>query len=153
MGDNHIYVMGGKDSRKLTFLGKVMKFNVNKLKWEEMPDLNYPRVEAGSFMCRKKENMYIFGGSHDSVERINLHDPSAKWEKMEVEIPIEIAFKGGLTMLPMWYYNHELESVSKNSVLVFGGGMKDVYSYNPKTNTVNPVFQEQNEENEREDKL
>ncbi len=49
--------------------------------------------------------MNVFGGSHDSVERINLKNP-IKWEKLDVEIPLQIAFKGGLTMLPMWYYNH-----------------------------------------------
>lgn len=72
MGDEFIFVMGGKDSSTLSYIGDCLKFNVNKLQWERMPSLNQPRVEAGSFMCREKKNMYIFGGSHDSVEMIDL---------------------------------------------------------------------------------
>lgn len=79
MGDEFVFVMGGKDSTTLSIIEDCLKFNVNKLKWERMPNLNFPRVEAGSFMSRDKKNMYIFGGSHDSVEWIELGNPSTSW--------------------------------------------------------------------------
>jgi hypothetical protein len=40
MGDENIFVMGGKDSTNLSIVGDCLKFNVNKLQWERMPNLN-----------------------------------------------------------------------------------------------------------------
>jgi hypothetical protein len=87
-------------------------------------------------MCREKKHMYVFGGSHDSVEMIELNKDNASWQQLEVDFPIQLAFKGGLTMLPMWFYNNELESINSDSVLIFGGGIRDVYSFNPQTKQV-----------------
>ena len=32
-------------------------------------------------------------------------------------------------MLPMWHYCQEIESISDDKVLIFGGGLKEVYSF------------------------
>jgi hypothetical protein len=49
-------------------------------------------------------------------------------------------------MLPMWFYNAELESINSESVLIFGGGIKDVYSFHPETKVVEAVLQEDSAE-------
>ena len=49
-------------------------------------------------------------------------------------------------MLPMWFYNKELESINSDSVLIFGGGIRDVYSFNPQSKKVEAVLSEDKSE-------
>lgn len=86
MGDEHIFVLGGKDSCTLSIINKCQKFNINTLKWEALPDMNHPRAAAGSFMSQDKQYLYVFGGSHDSVERLPLNR-FGTWEVVTVELP------------------------------------------------------------------
>jgi hypothetical protein len=62
-------------------------------------------------MTKDKMALYAFGGSHDSVERLEL--PSkVSWILLNVQFPDGKTFEGGLTMLPMWYYCSKLENIS-----------------------------------------
>ena len=60
---------------------------------------------------------------------------------LKVEFPRGIAFKGGLTMLPMWHYCKQLENITEDKVLIFGGGLKGVYSYDFHSNVVSEVHE------------
>lgn len=90
--------------------------------------MKFPRAAAGSFMSKDKKFLFAFGGTHDSVERLSLCKYGA-WETIKMEMPQEIAFKGGLTMLPMWHYPEQLQNIESEKVLIFGGGIKEVFSF------------------------
>ena len=102
--------------------------------------MNQARAAAGSFMSRDKSSLFAFGGSHDSVERLSLTQ-NGTWQMLKVEFPTGIAFKGGLTMLPMWHYCQQLENIAEEKVLIFGGGLKEVYSYDFHSNVVSEVHE------------
>jgi hypothetical protein len=86
MGDEHIFVLGGKDSCNLKIVNTCKKFNVNSLKWEPLPDMNHPRAAAGSFMSKDGKSLFAFGGSHDSVERLSL-TKYGTWETLTMKLP------------------------------------------------------------------
>ena len=62
-------------------------------------------------MSLDKKLFYVFGGSHDSVESMELQKPDS-WRMLDVKFPKGIKFEGGLTMLPMWHYCQKLENIS-----------------------------------------
>jgi len=140
MGDEYIFILGGQNSCNLKIENKCQKFNVNSLKWEQLPPMNQARAAAGSFMSKDKSSLFAFGGSHDSVERLPLTS-NGTWQMLKVEFPRGIAFKGGLTMLPMWHYCKQLENITEDKVLIFGGGLKEVYSYDFHSNVVSEVHE------------
>jgi len=86
MGDEHIFVMGGKDSCSLEVVSTCNKFNVNTLKWEPMPEMNHPRSESVTFLSQDKKSLFAFGGSHNSVERLSL-TKDATWETIKMDLP------------------------------------------------------------------
>ena len=47
-------------------------------------------------------------------------------------------------MLPMWHYCQEIESISDDKVLIFGGGLKEVYSFDFQLNMVSEVTVHEN---------
>ena len=103
--------------------------------------MNQPRSAAGSFISLDKSSFYAFGGSHDSVERLDLKNESSSWVLMNVEFPKGVVLQGGLTMLPMWHYCSKLENIYQDKVLIFGGGIKEVYSFDLTNNIVNEVHE------------
>tara|TARA_B110000285_G_scaffold220976_1_gene273342 strand:+ start:495 stop:1208 length:714 start_codon:yes stop_codon:yes gene_type:complete len=135
MGDEFIFVLGGKDSCNLQIVNTCKKFNVNSLKWEPMPNMNHARAAAGSYMSQDRKSLFAFGGSHDSVERLSL-TKYGEWETINMELPQTIAFKGGLTMLPMWHYSQQLQNIEEDKVLIFGGGLKEVFAFDHTAKTV-----------------
>jgi len=48
-GDEYIFVIGGEDLDTFEYTSKCLKFNVNSLKWEQMPSMENPRFYPGLF--------------------------------------------------------------------------------------------------------
>jgi hypothetical protein len=63
MGDEYIYIMGGGIGSEITVSTGCQMFNVNTLKWEDLPSMNQPRNSAGSFMSLDKRSLFVFGGA------------------------------------------------------------------------------------------
>ena len=64
----YVFILGGKklhghdydwylDNMKKT----CMKFNLITRKWENMPDLNFPRYGCGSYISQDSKTLWVFG--------------------------------------------------------------------------------------------
>ena len=87
--ENYIFAIGGYNSNKCE------AFNLNTLKWEEMPDLNSPERQR-TILVIYGNYLYAFMGYTqfgilDSVERINIKRLGlSKWEKLKISNPDKI---------------------------------------------------------------
>lgn len=91
--DRYIYVVGGdnQDESKTD----CEKFDVFNLKWTQMPPMNEPRANPGTFIDSKKHYLYAFEGFQTkkeehrqntimSFERLDLLNENKGWELIEV---------------------------------------------------------------------
>ena len=90
-----IIVAGGYINGKLST--KCEAFNVNTNTWQMLPELN--EAKASSSLCLMNDRfLYCFGGLSrnaqgqaflsNSVEVIDITNPSARWEKLNINLPI-----------------------------------------------------------------
>ena len=106
-----------------------MKFDITKLEWVTMPNLNKARFAPGLFVSSGANVLYAFGGLKNSVERIILSKADAQWKKLDVELPDEIGIKKyGFACLPSWKVSAVIHEIS-DCVYIFGGHSKKVYVY------------------------
>jgi len=113
-----------------------MKFDLNSNKWEPLPKLNHARESCGSFMSKEKRYICVFGGSHNSVERLHFTRPHEGWEVLDVEFPGDLDGKAGLTTLPMWHYPVQIDGIDEDDVLIFGGSYKEILRFNYDTKEI-----------------
>jgi hypothetical protein len=78
-GSKFVYTIGGKLTGKGDNLKSCMKFDLSKLEWVAMPDMNAARFAPGLFVSSDANVLYAFGGQENSVERIVLSKPDAQW--------------------------------------------------------------------------
>jgi len=128
-GSKFVYTIGGKVTNKGDNLNSCMKFDITKLKWVSMPNLNAARFAPGLFVSSDANVLYAFGGQENSVERIVLSKPDAQWQLLDVELPDDIANKYGFACLPSWKVSAIIPEISDSSVLVFGGHCEKVHVY------------------------
>ena len=78
---NAVLVLGGfypTDTRNVNYYKTVEKYDINRDKWMQLADLNFPRAEAKS-ICHRGF-IYVFGGttpknvSTNTLERIRVTD-------------------------------------------------------------------------------
>ena len=109
---NYIYVVGGRNNKSCE------RYVVSLNKWERMPDLNYEREKP---MLEVHEGyLYAFFGKNgnghtESVERIQLNNPTAKWEEVEIQNEDNLCLKmyGCATFL------------KENDLFFFGGNVNN----------------------------
>ena len=93
-----MYVIGGINAQNHQMMSICQKFDVRNLKWIEMPEMVHPRFAPGIFISTNN-NLYSFGGQHDSIEKLNLNKRTNIWKLVEVEIPMDLGL--GLQLFPM----------------------------------------------------
>ena len=120
-GSKFVYTVGGKVPKTGDNLSLCMKFDVTKLEWVGMPNMNRERFGPGLFVSSDANVLYAFGGQQDSVERIVLSNSDAQWQELDVVLPDEIASKYGFAILPSWKVSAIIPEISDSSVLIFGG--------------------------------
>ena len=68
----NVYVIGGKDTILSDNLKACKRFDVNQLKWVDMPEMNVARFGPGVFESTGGKAIYAFGGQDGSIERLVL---------------------------------------------------------------------------------
>lgn len=107
---------------------KVEKFTINKNVWTSLPETEVSRSWPG---CVSVDDTYIllFGGLCDKIEttnkiieKLNIKDPAAQWEKIELTFNEPIPFYFGVV------------NINNEQVLLFGGKL------NAKEDDVNTCY-------------
>lgn len=124
-----VYVFGGIDEKE-NKVKSCMKFNLHTEKWEKMADLNQPRSSPGVLLSNDGLYIYVFGGRHNSFERISIKNTSSPWELTNVKnFPFEHTYDNfGLIMYPLSRHKKQLDGLSKQHIVVFGGDTKEGFA-------------------------
>ena len=99
-----IYVIGGADVEQKGYLSDCMKFNIYNYTWTRMPFMKFKREGPGVIMSKDAKYLYAFGGRQNNVERLDLTDYYGEWKELIINLPSNMAQRGGFTMFPMWTY-------------------------------------------------
>ena len=126
---SYVYVFGGIDEKE-NKVKSCMKFNLHTEKWEKMADLNQARSSPGVLVSNDGSSIYVFGGRHNSYERISIKDTSSPWEITNVKnFPFEHTYDNfGLIMYPLSRHKKEFDKLAKDYILVFGGDTKEGFA-------------------------
>ena len=87
-GHSSLYLAGGRNFQEKKMTTDFRRFDVNTLKWKVLPDMKHPRYSPGVFMSKDKKFVYVFGGQHGSIERIETQDHKfAVWQEIQLNFP------------------------------------------------------------------
>lgn len=143
-GARYLYLCGGRDSSEVGFnkgaakcLPFCERFHVQNLKWEDLPDLNEPRSDPGTFETKCEKYLYAFLGGAKTIEVLNLIIQAAGWKYVNVEIPQRI-WNTNLTMFPVFNFAQttQILFLQDYKILMFGGNEKSIYQYNTLLNEI-----------------
>jgi hypothetical protein len=109
---NYIYAVGGRNNKSCE------RYVVSLNKWERMPDMNYEREKP--ILEVHEGYLYAFFGKNgntysENVERIQLNNPTAKWEEVTFKNEDNLSLKmyGCATFL------------KENDLFFFGGNVNN----------------------------
>lgn len=63
----------------------------------------------------------------------------AKWELVQIEIPIELAL--GYQLFPMWEYNFKVSSyLNEGQIIILGGMSEEIWKWDTNRNVITEVM-------------
>lgn len=110
------------------------RFDICNLKWENLPDMNNPRLGSGVHQTSDKRWLYAFFGSNLSIERLNVRNLK-EWNTLDIEIPKQF-YQTGYIILQKGAFPGEANDSS--SVLVLGGSATQITQFDFKTFVFSP---------------
>ena len=73
-GGRFVYFLGGRNTKTYDVVNWAQRFDACNLKWENLPDMNNPRLGSGVHLTADKRCLYAFFGSNLSIERLNVNE-------------------------------------------------------------------------------